>query len=138
MEPVYNPLRIHSATDHRYDHHNWKHEESPQTCQAYFIAVNVADEIYHVEKSNADERSNRKTEQYNPTYEAIRSKRSGRAGRGPCFVVSSFSNVFATFLNFVFERALSGEFDINPVACPKQFYKCINRIIWLDEWICSG
>ena len=133
MEPVYNALRIHSAADHRYHDHDWKHEEGPQTCQAYFITVNVADEIYHIEKSNADERSDRKGEKYHSTSDAVWSKRSGRAGRGPCFVVSSFLNVFATLLNFVFERALSGEFDINPVACPKQFYKCINRIIWLDE-----
>ena len=133
MEPVYNALRIHSATDHGYDDHYWKHEESPQTCQAYFIAVNVADEIYHVEKFNTDERSDRKEEKYHPTSDAVGSKRSGRACRGPCFVVSSFSNVFATLLNFVFERALSGEFDINPVACPKQLYKCKPRIIWLDE-----
>ena len=60
IEPFYDALSIHHATDHVDYHLEGKREERPDAGQAFSISVNVVDDVYHDEELDGDEGSNRK------------------------------------------------------------------------------
>jgi hypothetical protein len=60
IEPFYNVLSIHHATDHKDYYLDWKREERPQAGQASYISVNVVNDVYHAEELDSDEGPYRK------------------------------------------------------------------------------
>jgi hypothetical protein len=117
LEPLYDPPRIHYATDHKCEHREWKRENRPHALQGQLISVNVVNDVYQIEKFNRGEGPDGTRKKNHASDKTIRPEPSAPLRGSRRRAVDSLSNKRTTLLNFFFEipDSVGVALGINPI-----------------------